>query len=135
MPSSAQSSRRKSFPRHGCFRRTHVSRRFAVAGHETTSTGTTWCLYQLTQSPDVQRRLRDELLQLPTETPTMDQLNALPYLDMVVKESLRCHTPAGMSFRMAMQDDVIPLNAPVTDRRGVVRDNVKYAVSHPAVFV
>ena len=31
---------------------------FMVAGHETTATGTTWAIHQLTQNPAVQSRLR-----------------------------------------------------------------------------
>ena len=34
---------------------------FMVAGHETTATGTTWAIHQLTQNPAVQSRLREEL--------------------------------------------------------------------------
>ena len=48
-----------------------------------------WALFALSQRPDVQRKLRDELFQIQTDTPTMDELNSLPYLDMVVKETLR----------------------------------------------
>ena len=99
--------------------------RFLVAGHETTSVATTWCLYQLTQSPDVQAKLRDELLQVPTDSPSMDELNALPYLDMVVKEALRYHTPVPASGRVAMKDDIIPVNTPFTDKKGRIRDHIE----------
>ncbi|KAJ3556986.1 hypothetical protein NM688_g1720 [Phlebia brevispora] len=100
---------------------------FIVAGHETTSTATTWCLFALTQAPDVQRKLRQELLSFPTETPTMDELSALPYLDMVVKETLRFHAPVPMTGRIAMKDDRIPLNKPFTDRYGEVHDSIAIA--------
>ena len=86
-----------------------------------------WCLFQLTQSPDVQRKLRDELLQVPTDTPTMDALSALPYLDMVVKETLRHHAPVAATTRVAIQDDVIPVNTPFVDRRGRHCDHIRCA--------
>ncbi|KIP05284.1 hypothetical protein PHLGIDRAFT_119933 [Phlebiopsis gigantea 11061_1 CR5-6] len=98
---------------------------FIVAGHETTSVATTWCLYQLTQSPDVQMKLREELLQVPTDDPTMDELNGLPYLDMFVKEIMRHHSPVPMTLRMAMQDDVIPVDLPFEDKKGRVRDYIE----------
>ncbi|KAI0701865.1 cytochrome P450 [Cytidiella melzeri] len=98
---------------------------FIVAGHETTSTATTWALFSLTQNPDVQRKLRDELLAVPTQNPTMEQLQALPYLDMVVKEVLRHHSPVPTSFRVATKDDVIPCSAPYTDRVGKQRDYIR----------
>ena len=98
---------------------------FLVAGHETTSTATTWCLYALTQAPHVQKKLRDELLTVETDNPTMDELNALPYLDMVVHETLRLHAPVPTTMRMVTQDDVIPVGAPFTDRNGEVQDSIK----------
>ncbi|KAI9062669.1 cytochrome P450 [Trametes sanguinea] len=100
---------------------------FLVAGHETTSTATTWCLYALTQAPAVQQKLRAELLALDTDTPTMDELMALPYLDMVVRESLRLHAPIPETGRVAMRADAIPLDRPFTDRDGTVHDHVRVA--------
>ncbi|KAG6854184.1 hypothetical protein C0991_009836 [Blastosporella zonata] len=49
---------------------------FLVAGHETTSTATTWTLYALTQNQAAQNKLREELLMVETDNPTMEQLNA-----------------------------------------------------------
>ncbi|EJF55963.1 cytochrome P450 [Dichomitus squalens LYAD-421 SS1] len=98
---------------------------FLVAGHETTSTATTWCLFALTQSPDVQKKLRDELLTIETENPTMDELNALPYLDMVVHETLRLYAPVPTTMRVATKDDIIPVGTPFTDRNGEVQDSIK----------
>ena len=101
------------------------SLRFLVAGHETSSTGTAWALYALTQAPHVQNKLRDELLTVETDTPTMDELNALPYLDMVVKEVLRLHAPVAGTVRSAVKDDEIPCGRPYKDRYGVERDTIR----------
>ncbi|KAI0353766.1 cytochrome P450 [Trametes cingulata] len=92
---------------------------FMVAGHETTSDATAWCLYALTQAPSVQSKLRDELSKVDTDSPSMDELMALPYLDMVVRETLRLHAPVTSTVRVATQHDVIPLDAPFTGRDGV----------------
>ncbi|KAG6820051.1 hypothetical protein H0H93_006066 [Arthromyces matolae] len=97
---------------------------FLVAGHETTSTGTTWALYALTQDKTIQNKLREELLAVETDNPTMDQLNALPYLDMVVRETLRVHCPVPSTIRISIKDDVVPLGQPITDLKGVVRDSI-----------
>ena len=40
----------------------------------------------------------------------MDELNALPYLDAVVRETLRIHSPVPISVRMATRDDTIPVS-------------------------
>ncbi|KZT05294.1 cytochrome P450 [Laetiporus sulphureus 93-53] len=98
---------------------------FLVAGHETTSNATTWCLFALSQAPEVQQKLREELWSIPTEDPTMDELNELPYLDAVVRETMRVHSPVVSTIRMAGKDDFIPLNAPYTDVHGQVRDSIK----------
>ncbi|CAA7271444.1 unnamed protein product [Cyclocybe aegerita] len=98
---------------------------FLVAGHETTSTATTWALYALSLCPDVQNRLREELLAVGTDNPTMDELNALPYLDMVVRETLRLHAPVPATIRVAVEDDVIPLSIPVTARDGSVLREIR----------
>ncbi|KAL0070419.1 hypothetical protein AAF712_002250 [Marasmius tenuissimus] len=92
---------------------------FMIAGHETTSTATTWTLYVLSQRPDIQTKLREELLKVPTDTPTMDQLNDLPYLDAIVRETLRVHPPVPSTSREAQQDGVIPLSEPVNGKNYV----------------
>ncbi|KAF5318106.1 hypothetical protein D9619_012269 [Psilocybe cf. subviscida] len=98
---------------------------FLVAGHETTSTATTWALYALTQNLEAQKKLREELLAVDTENPTMDQLNALPYLDAVVRETLRVHAPVPSTMRMAVHDDVLPLGEPVRNKNGEMVDSIK----------
>ncbi|KAJ8495118.1 hypothetical protein ONZ45_g12995 [Pleurotus djamor] len=79
---------------------------FLVVGHETTSTATAWALFSLSQHPEIQSSLREELLAVPTDIPSMDDLDALPYLDRVVH-------------------DVIPLSHPVTDIHGVVHHSIQ----------
>lgn len=88
------------------------------------STGTTWALYGLCREPEVQRKLRAELSTLSTDNPTMDELNALPYLDAVVRESLRIYAPVPSTIRVATQDDVLPLEKPFKDRNGVLCDSI-----------
>ena len=98
---------------------------FLVAGHETTSTATTWALFALTQSPEVQDKLRKQLLTVGTDNPTMDELNALPYLDAVVRETLRVHAPVPSTMRVATEDDILPLGEPVKDKNGNVLNSIK----------
>ena len=117
---------------------------FLVAGHETTrlelksisffkkkdliihpnSSATTWALFALTQNLEAQNKLRNELLNVGTDTPTMDELNALPYLDAVVRETLRIHAPVPSTIRVATQDDILPLGEHIKDKYGKVMDGI-----------
>ncbi|KAG1814956.1 cytochrome P450 [Suillus variegatus] len=115
-----------------------------LAGYETTSTSLTvsllhnyfcalhpcvdqWALIELSRHPDVQIRLREELLAFGPD-PTYDQLKAnLPYLDAVVHETLRLHPPVPESTRLAAADDVIPLSEPVRTMSGNMTDSISIA--------
>ncbi|KAH0835841.1 cytochrome P450 [Lanmaoa asiatica] len=101
---------------------------FLSAGHETTGMATTWALHAMTTAPEIQTKLREELLSVETENPSMDELMALPYLDAVVKETLRVHPPIIATLRTAMKDDVVPVEKPFMDKNGVVRDSIRYAL-------
>ncbi|KAF9236872.1 cytochrome P450 [Melanogaster broomeanus] len=98
---------------------------FLLSGYESTSTATTWALYAMTLAPETQTKLREELLSADTDTPSMDDLMALPYLDAVVRETLRVHPPVPSTVRVAMKDDVLPLEKPFTDKHGVVHDGIR----------
>jgi len=61
-----------------------------VAGHETTAFTLLWTLFLLSQHPKVCADLLDELSrQLNGRAPTVAELDDLPFLDAVVKESMR----------------------------------------------
>ncbi|KAJ7085247.1 cytochrome P450 [Mycena belliarum] len=100
---------------------------FLVAGHETTSTAVTWALFALTQNVKAQTRLREQLLSIDTDTPTLDELNSLPYLECVVRETLRVYAPVQSSVRVALAGDVIPLAQPYTDTQGNIHDTIRVA--------
>ncbi|KAJ7275843.1 cytochrome P450, partial [Mycena rebaudengoi] len=100
-------------------------RTFLIAGHDTTSTAATWALFALSQNAAAQNRLRDELLTISTDNPTMDELNSLPFLDCVVRETLRLHAPVRFIGRIAMREDVIPLSTPYTDMDGTVHESLR----------
>ena len=78
----------------------------------------------------MQNKLRQELLSVNTDTPTMEELNALPYLDAVVRETLRVHAVVGSTVRVAVKDDVIPVSTPYKDAKGNLRHEIKCAVHY-----
>ena len=90
------------------------------------STAVVWTLFAFACRPTVQSKLRAELRTCPTDFPTMEQLNSLPYLEGVVREALRLYPPIFGTHRIAMHDAEIPLQEPFTDKQGVLRNNVRY---------
>jgi cytochrome P450 len=79
-----------------------------AAGHETTSNALTWTLFLLSQHPQVAANLVDELQGvLGGNAPTLEQLGQLPYLDKVVKESLRIIPPVPLNHRIIHTDTEI----------------------------
>ncbi|KAF7366266.1 hypothetical protein MSAN_00882800 [Mycena sanguinolenta] len=97
---------------------------FVSAGHETTSNATAWALHSLSLHPATQRKLREELFTISSDNLTMDKLNSLPYLECVVRETLRFHGPVAFMERMATQDDVLPLSRPYIDTAGKSHDTL-----------
>ena len=65
-------------------------RTFILAGMDTTSTALSITLTLLSEHPEVQEKLRKEILEASKGEPLdYDDLVSLPYLDAVCRESLR----------------------------------------------
>lgn len=71
-----------------------------AASHDTTTSALSWTLFLLAQHPDIARNLAEEIQTLDDpDAPTLDELQALPLLDRVIKESLRILPPVVFSSR------------------------------------
>lgn len=69
-----------------------------LAGHETTAVTLSWAWLLLAQHPEVAAKLHAELdTVLAGRAPTLADLSALPYTDLIVKEVLRLY-PAAHTF-------------------------------------
>lgn len=101
--------------------------RTSLPGQETTSTSAMWLLYDLSlpQYTHIQTKLRAELASVASSSPSMEEINALPYLDAVIRENLRINAPVAGTHRTAAKDDLIPLSTPIVDRKGVKRWEVR----------
>jgi cytochrome P450 len=76
-----------------------------LAGHETTANALTWTWYLLAQNPQVGELLGAELDRvLAGQAPTLADLPRLPYVEMVVKESMRLFPPAWGFGRLALEE-------------------------------
>ncbi|KAJ6512535.1 cytochrome P450 [Mycena sanguinolenta] len=54
----------------------------------------------------------------------MEELNSLPYLEQIVRETLRLYAPVVSLERMAMENDVLPLAKPYIDKTGKSHDSI-----------
>src|SRR5262245_625162 len=78
-----------------------------VAGHDTTSATLAWFWYTLTQHPEVQRRVVQEVdAALGNRAATSADLPRLRYLERVVKESMRLYPAAAFLFGREAVEDV-----------------------------
>jgi cytochrome P450 len=81
---------------------------FLLAGHETTATALTFTLHLLGRHPEVQRRVHDEVDRvLGGRIPAHEDVAALRYTTMVIKEAMRLYPSAYATGRVSTQADVI----------------------------
>jgi cytochrome P450 len=65
-----------------------------IAGYETVALALTWSLYLLSQNPEVEAKLADELQTvLGGHPPSAEHYPKLVYTEMVIKETLRLYPP------------------------------------------
>ncbi|KAF5331464.1 hypothetical protein D9758_015486 [Tetrapyrgos nigripes] len=91
-----------------------------LAAMDTTSNALSRVLQLLSTHPEVQDKLREELLDARSVGGNLsyDTLVELPYLDAVCRETLRLYSPVPNLSRIANEDTVIPLSQPVKGRDG-----------------
>ncbi|XP_071875898.1 cytochrome P450 6k1-like [Bombus fervidus] len=84
---------------------------FFAGGFETSSTTMSFTLYKLAMNPDVQKTLRAEIHDALAKTDgkiTYDMIMTLPYLDMVISETLRKYPALGFLDRVTLADYKVP---------------------------
>lgn len=96
------------------------------AGHDTTSVTLCRILHVLSLNPERQERLRLELMdaRVRRRDISYDELMALPYLDAVLKETLRLYSPVTQLHRVPRKDSSIPLERPVLGIDGEIIDQI-----------
>jgi len=74
------------------------------AGHDTTVTSISNIIYHLAVHPEAQARARAEQDAMASREYTLESLRAMPWLEAVIKESMRLIPPIGGAFRVLTED-------------------------------
>ncbi len=77
-----------------------------VAGHETSTSLSAWLFALLAQHPDVARHVLEEQLELvgPDAEPSLGDIKAMKYLDLVLQEAERMYPPVSNGPRGVVED-------------------------------
>jgi len=78
---------------------------FMFEGHDTTSSGLTWCLYLLAAHPDIQAKVQEEIDIVLGDRlkPDYEEFEKFHYTTMVIKEALRLYPPVPMMTRIIQE--------------------------------
>ncbi|XP_055947713.1 cytochrome P450 4c3-like [Argiope bruennichi] len=80
---------------------------FTFEGHDTTSSGISWCLWMIGLHPWIQKKIHEELDSIfgdNNRDATMEDLKDMKYLECVIKEALRLYPPVPAIGRMLRND-------------------------------
>ncbi|WP_230646890.1 cytochrome P450 [Bradyrhizobium sp. Leaf401] len=79
-----------------------------VAGHETTAQALTWTWYLLSQNPNAEAQLTNELDTVLGARPLrFEDLSNLPWTRMIIEEAMRLYPPLHAIPRQPIADDVV----------------------------
>lgn len=79
-----------------------------LGGYDTTATALSWILHYVTQEPEIQREMQQEIdMVLNGRIPTYADLKNLSYIEMVFREALRLYPPVYWQVRNAGNAEVI----------------------------
>ena len=115
-----------------------------VAGYDTTAIALSYTAYELANHPDIQEKLQEEIDQAYQDArdgfPDYNVIMNLPYLDMVLFESLRYNPPVGANWRAVEKDWKLPNTNIVLKKGDILTYNARYLHrlpehwSHPDQF-
>ncbi|POS77973.1 hypothetical protein DHEL01_v203640 [Diaporthe helianthi] len=111
---------------------------FLSGGYDNNAAAMSYAVYGLAHSPEIQTRLRDELVHPPGECSnwrnSIRALDGLPYLDAVTREVLRLYSPAHSIPRTCAREDIIHLGKPIRLRDGTWTEQIHIGAGDDVVI-
>ena len=110
-----------------------------LTGHETSACALSWTWYLLSQHPEVERKLEEELhRELAQRLPLIEDVSRMTYTKKVVLESLRLYPPAWGMNRVALSNceigsHFVPGGASIAMSQWVMHRDPRY-FDQPALF-
>ena len=107
-----------------------------AAGYDTTGTALSWILYDLAMNPNCQDTLYEEIRDAGSDTSKLsyESLQSLPYLDAVIHETLRRHTPIATLERCCSKDYHVPGTDIIIKKGQIVRASNAGICMDPNIF-
>ncbi|XP_065859463.1 cytochrome P450 94A1-like [Euphorbia lathyris] len=82
---------------------------FIIAGRDTTSAALTWFFWVLSENPDAETEIINEITEKSeTETPVFEEVRSMVYTHAALCESMRLYPPVPADTKFAEDDDVWP---------------------------
>lgn len=80
-----------------------------IAGHETVASVMTWATVELTKNPEIVRRAREEIdAVIADRVPTYEDVQRLPFVRLIVAETLRLYPAPPLLIRRLLEDTELP---------------------------
>ncbi|KAF9530968.1 cytochrome P450 [Crepidotus variabilis] len=85
-----------------------------VAGRDTTADLLSFSMYMIAQNPDIERRLREEILEKvgPNDSPTYESMKEMKYMKAFLNEVLRMYPPVPLNSRRSNTPVLVPSKVP-----------------------
>lgn len=76
-----------------------------IAGHETTANALSFIFFEISQNPETEKKLRQEMRKEGENVFTTENLMKKSFTINIIKEAMRLHSPAWAIDRQALEDD------------------------------
>lgn len=76
-----------------------------IAGHETTANALSFIFFEISQNPETEKKLRQEIRKEGENVFTTENLMKKSFTINIIKEAMRLHSPAWAIDRQALEDD------------------------------